>query len=49
MYTLVCGGLEVFYSSIGLTFVPWLKRSFFMREIFFNSRILRDSFFIGLS
>ena len=32
-----------------LTIVPWLRRSFLVREIFFNSRILRDLFFIGLS
>ena len=38
-----------FYSSMGLIFVPWPRRSFLVGEIFFNSRILRDPFLIGLS
>ena len=38
-----------FYSSMGLAFVPWLRRSFLVGEIFFNSRILRDPFLIRLS
>ena len=37
-----------FYSSIRLIFVLWLRRSFLLGEIFFNSRILRDLFLIRL-
>ena len=41
--------LRGFYSSMGLIFVPWLRRLFLVGEIFFYSRILRDLFLIGLS
>ena len=37
-----------FYNSMRLIFVLWLRRSFLLGEIFFNSRILRDHFLIGL-
>ena len=36
------------YSSIGLISVPWLRRSFLVREILFNSRILQNPFLVGL-
>ena len=49
MRTLVCEGLRGFYSSIRLTFVSWLRRSFPVGDIFFASLILRDPFLIGLS
>ena len=49
MCTLVCEGLRGFYSSIRLTFVSWLRRSFPVGDIFFASLILRDPFLIGLS
>ena len=47
MHTLVCEGLGAFI--VGLTSVPWLRRCFLVGEILFNLRILRSSFFIGLS
>ena len=48
MRTLVCEGFGGFYSSIGLTSIPWLRRSFLVGEILFNSHILRNSFLVGL-
>ena len=48
MRTLICEDFGVFYSSIGLTLVPWLRRYFLVGEILFNSRILQNPFFIGV-
>ena len=48
MRTLVCEGLGFFYSSIGLILVLWLRRSFFVGENLFNSRILRNPFLVGV-
>ena len=42
-------GFWGFYSSVGLTYVPWLRRCFLVGEILFKSRILQSSFLIGLS
>ena len=41
-------GFWRFYSSIGLTIIPWPRRCFLVGEILFNSRILRNSFLIGV-
>ena len=41
-------GFWGFYSSIRLTLVPWPKRRFLVGEILFNSRILQNSFHIGV-
>ena len=49
MRTLICESFGGFYSSIGLTLIPWLRRYFFVREILFNLRILRNSFLVGLT
>ena len=47
MRTLICEGLEGFYSSIGLTYTPWLRRSFLVGDIFFNFAYLIGSFPYG--
>ena len=41
-------GFWGFYSSIGLTSTAWLRRSFLVGENFFNSRILRNPFLVGV-
>ena len=38
-----------FYSIVGLTTMPWLRRCFLLGEILFNLCILWSSFLIGLS
>ena len=47
--TLICEGLSGFYSSVGLTSVPWLRRCFLVGEKLFILRILRNPFFVGVS
>ena len=37
-----------FYSSIGLTLAPWLRRCFLVGKILFNSHILQNPFLIGV-
>ena len=47
--TLICEGLSGFYSSVGLTSVPWLRRCFLVGEKLFILRILRNLFLVGVS
>ena len=44
-FVMVLGG---FYSNLGLTFIPWLRRCFLVEEILFNSHILWNPFLVGL-
>ena len=37
-----------FYSSIGLTSVPWHRRPFLVGKIFMNACILQDPFLVGI-
>ena len=48
MHTLVCEGFGVFYSSIGLTSVPWHRGHFLVGKIFINTCVLRDPFLVGI-
>ena len=41
-------GSRGFYSNVGLTSVPWLRRCFLVREKLFIPRILRNPFLVGV-